>query len=68
MVTDHYEIRVRHSIGPEMMHLLAEYEPEIGTDSTLLRTTGADQPSLHGTLDRLASLGLEIISVQRTDR
>lgn len=63
-MTELYEIRIRHRVGPELVHLLADLEPELGEDATILHTAGTDQPTLHGTLARLADLGLEIVSVE----
>ena len=48
-------------------HRLADLRPEVCGDHTLLRTAGVDQPTLHGTMARLADLGLEITSVERID-
>lgn len=68
MSTDCYEIRVRHRLGPEMLQSLADLTPAACDDGTVLRTSGLDQPSLHGALGRLGNLGLEIVSVERTQR
>jgi hypothetical protein len=61
-----YELRVR---GP----LPADVLREIGADDlgeepalTVLRTEPIDQPGLHGMLERLRSLGLELIEVRVT--
>jgi hypothetical protein len=51
-----------------MCQLLADLTPESCDDATVLRTAGSDQPSLHGALDRLSDLGIEILSVERVQR
>lgn len=63
-----YEIHIRGRLGPEMLHLLADLAPETGVGTTVLHTTGIDQPSLHGTLQRVRNLGLEIDSVEKVER
>jgi hypothetical protein len=67
-MTPSYEIRVKGRLGPEMLHLLADLAPEVGAHSTVLHTAGIDQPSLHGTLNRVGNLGLEIDSVEKVER
>ena len=62
-----YEIYVNGRLGPEMIHLLADLEPDIRSHNTVLHTEGIDQASLHGTLARLRDLGLEIDAVRRTE-
>jgi hypothetical protein len=62
-----YQIYVNGRLGPEMVHLLADLDPDIRDHSTVLQTEGIDQASLHGTLARLRDLGLEIDAVWRTE-
>jgi hypothetical protein len=59
-----YELRVR---GP----VTAEFLREIGADDlveepalTVLRTEPMDQPGLHGMLQRLRNLGLDLVEVR----
>ena len=61
-----YELRVRGPISPELL-------AEIGADDlgeepplTILRTEPMDQPGLHGMLQRLRNLGLDLIEVRTT--
>jgi hypothetical protein len=61
-----YELRVR---GPVPAELLEEIGAEnFGEEPplTILRTEPTDQPGLHGMLQRLRSLGLDLIEI-RTD-
>ena len=63
-LSGNYEIYVRGRLGPELLHALADLEPEILRESTRLRLVD-DQPSLHGILARLWNLGLEIDAIVR---
>ena len=59
-----YELRVRGPVPPELLE-------DIGADDlgeepplTVLRTEPTDQPGLHGVLQRLHSLGLDLQEVR----
>lgn len=67
MMSDGYEIRVRHRLGPPVTFMLRDLEPRLGDDETILRIDATDQPTLQGTLRRLGDLGLEIVSVERIE-
>jgi hypothetical protein len=61
-----YELRVRGPLSPELLR-------EIGADDlgeepplTILRTEPMDQPALHGMLQRLRNMGLDLIEVRTT--
>lgn len=59
-----YELRVRGPVPPE---LLAEIGAEdLGEEPplTILRTEPTDQTGLHGVLERLRSLGLDLLEVR----
>ena len=59
-----YELRVR---GPMPAELLEELGAEdFGEEPalTILRTQATDQPGLHGMLQRLRSLGLDLLEVR----
>jgi hypothetical protein len=62
-----YEIYVRGRLGPEMQRLLADLHPQVQSGRTRLSADDVDQASLHGILDRLRDLALEVDSVLRTD-
>ena len=61
----HYEITVRGRIGDTLAGafdgLVAEPEPA----RTVLRGEIADRAALHGVLERIESLGLELLDVRR---
>jgi hypothetical protein len=66
MVRQVYELRVR---GPVPADLLEEIGAEdFGEEPplTILRTEPTDQPGLHGMLQRLRSLGLDLLEVRTT--
>jgi hypothetical protein len=66
MVRQVYELRVR---GPVPAELLAEIgADDLGVEPplTILRTEPMDQPGLHGMLQRLRNLGLDLIEVRTT--
>src|SRR3954467_7865190 len=61
-----YELRVR---GPVPLEVLQEIGAEdFGEEPplTILRTEPTDQPGLHGMLQRLRSLGLDLMEVRTT--
>ena len=61
-----YELRVR---GPVPLEVLQEIGAEdFGEEPplTILRTEPTDQPGLHGMLQRLRSLGLDLLEVRTT--
>ena len=63
MKPTHYEITVRGRIGDT---LLAAFDGLTATPSaagTVLRGEIADQSALYGVLERIESLGLELLSV-----
>ena len=62
-----YEIYVRGRLGPEMQHALADLRPQVRANHTRLSADNIDQASLHGILNRLSDLALELDSLWRTD-
>ena len=66
-MTAEYEIYVRGRLGPEMQRALADLRPRVEPGRTRLSADDVDQASLHGILDRLRDLALEVESVLRTD-
>lgn len=67
IVSDIYELEVRGEPGPALLAAFPEFElrPEHGM--TLLRGTFVDQAALHGVIERVNSLGLELVSLNRID-
>jgi hypothetical protein len=64
-----YEIRIRGKVGDPLLSSFGELDASIRPAETVLRGMIPDQAALHGLLDRIQSLGLELIEVrQLTDR
>jgi hypothetical protein len=62
----HYEVRIDGRLSET---LLAELEVAEVADLTTGIVVGVrDEAALHGLLRRIENLGLEIVSIQRTDR
>jgi hypothetical protein len=64
---DLYEIRVKGSIGDPLLESFEGLDARIKPAETILRGPVIDQPALHGILDRIQALGLELIEVKRVD-
>ena len=67
-----YELRVRGPIPPELLEEIGAEDLGEEPPLTVLRTEPTDQPGLHGVLERLRSLGLDLLEVrsvapERTD-
>jgi hypothetical protein len=61
-----YEVIVRGRLGPRLIRALEGLEVTAsGPDETRLRGWLADQASLHGVLERIRDLGLELTEVHR---
>ena len=59
-----YRIVVRDDIGERFALAFEEMEVEARGGQTVLTGEIIDQPHLHGILDRINSLGLELLSVE----
>jgi hypothetical protein len=60
-----YEIRVRGRLGRGTLERFPGFEAEAKPAQTVLRGAVRDQAALHGLLDQLESLGLELLEVRR---
>jgi hypothetical protein len=60
-----YEIRVRGRVSEATLSRLEGMEADVAPTETVLQGPVADQVGLHGLLDRIQSLGLELIEVRR---
>jgi hypothetical protein len=58
-----YVITVRGAAGPSVRALFDDVQVSVVGDTTVLRCPGTDQAALHGLLDRIRDLGLEVIDV-----
>jgi hypothetical protein len=59
-----YEIRVKGAVGRA---LAGEFQPLEACTQTVLRGSLPDQAALHGVLDRIRDLGLELVDVHQVD-
>ena len=58
-----YEIRIKGKVGDQVLASFAD--ASIKPAETVLRGELADQAALHGLLDRIQSLGLELIEIRQ---
>lgn len=63
-----YEIRVRGKLGGKVASSFSGFEAEVEPAETILRGPVQDQAALHGILERIEALGLELVEVRRVDR
>ena len=59
-----YELRVRGPVPAELLEELGVEDLGEEPPLTILRTEPTDQPGLHGMLQRLRSLGLDLIEIR----
>jgi hypothetical protein len=60
-----YEIRTDGVLEPGWSEWFEGLRVDRGGDDTILSGSVADQPALHGILDKVRDLGLSVISVRR---
>ena len=65
MADSAYVITVRGVAGPWVRGAFDDTEVSVVGDTTVLRRAGADQAALHGLLQRIRDLGLELLDVHR---
>jgi hypothetical protein len=59
-----YELRVRGPVSTELLEVIGAEDFGEEPPLTILRTEPIDQPALHGMLQRLRSLGLDLLEVR----
>ena len=62
-----YEITFAGGAVPAIVGAFEDFDVIVGTATTTLRAQLRDQAALHSTLDRLMSLGLELLAVRAVD-
>jgi hypothetical protein len=62
-----YRIVVRGRLGGHLVSAFEQLELEMQTGESSLTGTFADQAQLHGLLDRLRDLGIQLVSVNPVD-
>jgi hypothetical protein len=65
MATGNYEIRIKGRVGDTLLASFEGLDAEIEPAETVLRGNQLDQAALHGVLDRVRSLGLELLEVRQ---
>jgi hypothetical protein len=63
-----YEIRVRGRVSPALLESFDKMQSEVEPVETVLHGPVRDQAELHGLIDRIQALGLELIEVRRLPR
>lgn len=64
-VPSSYEIRIKGRVGSSVLASFDEMEAAIRPAETVLRGTVTDQAQLHGLLERIQLLGLELIEIRQ---
>lgn len=67
-MTASYEIRIRGRVGSSLLATFDQMEAAIRPAETVLRGTISNQAQLHGLLERIQLLGLELIEIRQVPR
>ena len=67
MKPTHYEITVRGRVGPSIAAAFEGWSVSVSPTQTLIGGRMPDQAALHGVLELIESLGLELIDVRRSE-
>lgn len=65
MASGNYEFRIRGRVSEPVLTSFEGLESEVEPVETILHGPVRDQAELHGILDRLQSLGLELVEVRK---
>jgi hypothetical protein len=65
MTTGTFEIRIRGRVGDSILATFGDLDAEIEPAETVLRASHLDQAALHGVLERVRLLGLELVEVRQ---
>jgi hypothetical protein len=65
MVPANYEFRIRGRVSEPVLTSFEGLESEVEPVETILHGPVRDQAELHGILERLQSLGLELVEVRK---
>ncbi|HEY3828663.1 MAG TPA: hypothetical protein VGL57_05655 [Solirubrobacteraceae bacterium] len=60
-----YEIHIKGRVSEQLLSVFEGMEASEQSVETVLRGPVSDQAALHGLLDRIQALGLELIEVRR---
>jgi hypothetical protein len=67
MKPSRYEFRVRGRLAERLLASFDGFDAEIQPVETILSGEVADQAALHGVLEQIESLGLELVEVRQVD-
>jgi hypothetical protein len=62
-----YEIRIKGRVSQALLDSFAGMESDLEPVETVLHGPIRDQAELHGVIDRIQALGLELIEVRRVN-
>jgi len=62
-----YEIRIKGRVGDPVLATFTTLNASVRPAETVLRGVVPDQAALRGLLDRIQSLGLELIEIRQVD-
>jgi hypothetical protein len=62
-----YEFRVRGRLAERLLSSFEGFDAEIRPVETILSGEVTDQAALHGVLEQIESLGLELVEVRQVD-
>jgi hypothetical protein len=60
-----YEIHIKGRVSEQLLGVFEGMDATVQSGQTVLRGPVLDQAALHGLLDRIQALGLELIEVRR---
>ncbi|MGH2714482.1 MAG: hypothetical protein ACRDM7_11470 [Thermoleophilaceae bacterium] len=63
-----YEIRIKGRLSDSLTGVFEDFTSSVRPAETIMRGELRDQSELHGLLDRIQSLGLELIEVRQLNR
>ena len=67
MKPSRYEFRVRGRLAERLLSSFDGFDAEIRPVETILSGEVVDQAALHGVLEQIESLGLELVEVRQVD-
>ena len=62
-----YEFRIRGRLGERLLSSFGGFDAEVLPPETILRGSVEDQAALHGVLQQIEALGLELVEVRQVD-
>ena len=65
MAVDDYEIRIRGRVSDSLLASFDGLDADFEPAETVLRGTNLDQSALHGVLERVRALGLELVEIRQ---